>query len=83
MGWQDAFDGQHYFEGVEEWAIRDLQLTNPNNESVRMVCLYIKTREGKEYRFMLGGSVPADWIKALTAVTRTGHDKDDLPKYIH
>ena len=52
------FDGNNYFESVDEWEIRELTL--PTGE--KFIGVYIRSGK-KEHRFALGGHEPQGWLK--------------------
>lgn len=65
MTWEKAFDGEIYLEGVSEWSIRELTFADGS----KCIGVYVKTDNGVEKRYALGGSQPLDWIEALLAAT--------------
>ena len=69
MNQDNAFDGSQYYEDVAQWAICAGQWQNEQGETIETVIVYIKTEEGTEHRFMLSGSMPAEWINALIAAS--------------
>lgn len=58
------FEGNNYYEKIEEWEIRELSTKDGN----KFIGVYIKTSDG-EKRYALGGDGPIGWIDALLAAT--------------
>ena len=70
------FDGNNFFEAVNEWEIREL--TTQTGE--KFIGVYI--RSGKnEHRFALGGPDPQGWLEALMAATNAKITKETIERY--
>lgn len=67
------FDGNNYFESVDEWEIRELTL--PTGE--KFIGVYIRSGK-KEHRFALGGHEPQGWLEALMAATNAKITKQTI-----
>lgn len=65
----NAFSGDITLEGIAETIFANLEVKEGDKDPIRVLGVYVKNADGKEYRFYLGGDQPVQWINSLLQVT--------------
>lgn len=63
------FEGDITLEGIDDAVFANLDIQQKGEGTVRVLGLYIRNRDGKEYRFYLDGDQPLGLLNALIQAT--------------
>lgn len=69
MAAEDVFKGDITLEAVAETIFANLEVKEKDKDPIKVLGVYIKTADGNEHRFYLGGEQPLQWINSLLQVT--------------